>query len=661
GTSFDITVSSATDAYGNGISGTAVVSVTDSDITGTALADVSVIGGAGIAAQIIYTSSGDEVTFEVVLGDLTNYVVLSNVLPADELGSMALASSVSKVTAGYPINADVTLTLYDAYGNLKVNATNSVYFLSSDTNAIFTNDAANVYPFVAGDTGVHLFGDTNFNYFTSGSHDLVVTNVQWGVFDRLAAIDVMADSLAPAGFASSISAATATAGTAFTVGVSSATDTYGNLVTATAVVSVTDSDIVGSALGNISAVDGVGTNPQTIYTASVDEVTLRLVMVDITNYVVLSNVLPADEMGSLALASSVSRVTAGYPINADVTVTLYDIYGNLKRNATNSVFFLSTDTNAVFTNDAANVYPFVAGDVGTHLFGDTNFTYFSAGTHDLVVTNVQWSLFDRLGGIEVVGDPTPAGFASGASVSTGIAGTSFDITVSSATDAYGNPVTGTAVVSVTDSDITGTALADVSVIGGAGIAAQILYTSSVDEVTFEVVLGDLTNYVGLSNVLPADDLGTMDLASTVSVVTAGYPINADVTVTLYDIYGNLKRNATNSVYFLSTDTNAVFTNDAAKVYPFVAGDVGTHLFGDTNFTYFSAGTHDLVVTNVQWSVGQRLGGIAVLADDAAPAGFASSISVATAIAGTSFDIDITSATDAYGNLLANTAVVSVTD
>ena len=48
---------------------------------------------------MVFSSVTDQVMFKVRVGTVSNYIALSNVLPADEMGSMDLLSSVTKVKA----------------------------------------------------------------------------------------------------------------------------------------------------------------------------------------------------------------------------------------------------------------------------------------------------------------------------------------------------------------------------------------------------------------------------------------------------------------------------------------------------------------------------------------------------------------------------------
>ncbi len=82
--------------------------------------------GIGSNTQIILDTSTNEILFKIRMGTYSNYISISNITPTDEVGSIELLSSVSKVTAGEYINQPVTVRIYDLYNNLKYDATNSV-------------------------------------------------------------------------------------------------------------------------------------------------------------------------------------------------------------------------------------------------------------------------------------------------------------------------------------------------------------------------------------------------------------------------------------------------------------------------------------------------------------------------------------------------------
>ncbi|MBA7715703.1 hypothetical protein ES703_124757 [subsurface metagenome] len=496
---------------------------------------------------MILDTSTNKVVFKIRIGSVSNYLSISNITPTDEVGSIQLLSSVSKVTAGKYINAPVTVRIYDLYNNLKYDATNSIYFTNTDKDGIFTNGSGNKYKFNTTDAGEHIFGMSNFVYTKAGTKDLIVTNEQWGRSDRIGSIEVVPTDVS--GFIANLSVSTAEAGRSFYISVTGATDIYGNAVDDTAYISITNSGI-SSTLNDIVISSGIGSNSQTIFTSTTNWVVFKIRMGTYSNYISISNVSPTDEVANIQLLSSVSKVTAGKYINAPVTVRIYDLYNNIKYDATNSIYFTNTDGDGIFTNSSGNPYQFTTTDNGQHFFSISNFMYRVAGIKNLIVTNEQWGLSDRIGGIEVVAADV-SGFIANLSVSTGIAGQSFYIRVTGATDIYGNGVDGTAYISITNSDIVDYTVNDIAVNSGIGSNIQVILDTSTNNVVFKIRIGSISNYIALSNITPTDDMGSIQLISSVTKVTAGRYINAPVQVRIYDLYNNLKINATNSIYYTS--------------------------------------------------------------------------------------------------------------
>ncbi|MHA2248636.1 MAG: hypothetical protein ACXADY_27070, partial [Candidatus Hodarchaeales archaeon] len=655
GGSFYITVTGATDAYGNSINDTAYVSITNSGIIST-LNDVIVNNGTGSNSQVVFTSTTNRVMFKVRMGSVSNYIALSNITPTDEVGNLQLISSVSKVTAGRYINAPIEVRIYDQYNNLKYNATNSVYFFNTAADGIFTNSSVDPYQFVLSDSGAHLFSMSNFTYPVTGIRDLIVTNEQWGVSDRIGGIEVVAADVT--GFFANLSVSTGIAGTSFYIKVTGATDAYGNAVSDTAYVSITNSSILDYTVNDIAVNSGTGSNVQVVLDISTNRVMFKVRIGSVSNYIALSNIAPTDQVSDIRMLSSVSKVTAGRYINAPVTVRIYDQYNNLKINATNSVYFFNTAADGIFTNASSNPYQFLLSDRGDHTFSMSNFMYTIAGTRDLIVTNEQWGVSDRIGGIEVVAADV-TGFIANISVATARVGTSFYIKVTGATDRFGNAVSDTAYVSITNSDIVDYTVNNIVVNNGTGSNTQVISDASTNQVVFKIKIGGYSNYIALSNIAPTDEVANIQLLSSVTRVTAGRYINQPVEVRIYDLYNNIKYDATNTVYFKNTAGDGIFTNDQGNPYRFVTTDRGSHFFSMSNFMYTTTGTRDLIVTNEQWGVSDRVSGIEVVAADVT--GFLANLSVSTAEAGNSFYIKVTGATDAYGNAVSDTAYVSITN
>jgi hypothetical protein len=259
--------------------------------------------------------------FKVRMGSVSNYISISNVLPTDEVGNLQLISSVTKVTAGRYINAPVTVRVYDQYNNLKINATNYVYFFNTAADGIFTNSSGNPYQFILSDSGAHLFSISNFMYTVTGTRDLIVTNEQWGVSDRISGIDVVAAGVS--GFIANLSVSTAEAGVSFYIKVTGATDSYGNTVNDTAYISITNSSIVDHTINNIAVNNGTGSNVQVVLDTSTNQVVFKVRIGSVSNYITLSNILPTDQVGDIQMLSSVSKVTAGRYINSPIEVRVY--------------------------------------------------------------------------------------------------------------------------------------------------------------------------------------------------------------------------------------------------------------------------------------------------------------------------------------------------
>ena len=94
------------------------------------------------------------------------------------------------VTAGSSFGG-VTVTAYDAYGNVKTDYVGSVYFTSSDSAATLPYTSSNEYTFVIGNSGSHTF--SGFRLRTAPSQTITVTDGL--VSKQSASITVNAGSL----------------------------------------------------------------------------------------------------------------------------------------------------------------------------------------------------------------------------------------------------------------------------------------------------------------------------------------------------------------------------------------------------------------------------------------------------------------------------------
>jgi hypothetical protein len=89
------------------------------------------------------------------------------------------------VVAGTGLNGNVTVTAYDASGNVLTNYVGSVYFTSSDPQAILPFTISSPYTFTSADQGVHDFSGLGFILKTVGNQNITVTDESSGISANL--------------------------------------------------------------------------------------------------------------------------------------------------------------------------------------------------------------------------------------------------------------------------------------------------------------------------------------------------------------------------------------------------------------------------------------------------------------------------------------------
>ncbi|MDD5477349.1 MAG: hypothetical protein PHG87_03995 [Candidatus Omnitrophica bacterium] len=246
------------------------------------------------------------------------------------------------------------------------------------------------------------------------------------------------------------------------------------------------------------------------------------------------------------ITSYPTSTTAGDNFGANnVVVTAYDAVNNVKTNYTGSVYFTSTDAQAVLPYTSASKYTFIGGDNGTHTFAGTGFTLKTTPSETITVTD-----------------------------------------------------------------------------------------------------GTISQVSSAITVNPAATLGSFTIAGFPATTTAGVPFASpanDVVVTAKDTYNNVKTNYTGSVYFTSTDAQAVLPYTSASKYTFIGGDNGTHTFAGTGFTLKTTPSETITVTD--GTISQVSSAITVN-----PAAIASYVISATSpqTAGVGWSGSVT-AKDAFGN------------
>ena len=165
GAPFDLTVT-AVDAFGQtavGYSGT--VHFTGSDPQAVLPADATLTNGTGTFTATLYSAGSQTVTAtDAADGSITGFATVA-VNPA------AASHLVLRYSAN-PVNGrawSVTVTAYDAFGNMATGYTGTVHFASSDSRAALPRD----YTFTAADAGTHTFSVT---FRRLGQQSLTVTD-----------------------------------------------------------------------------------------------------------------------------------------------------------------------------------------------------------------------------------------------------------------------------------------------------------------------------------------------------------------------------------------------------------------------------------------------------------------------------------------------------
>jgi hypothetical protein len=372
GASFSLAVT-ATDAYGNaivGYVGTARFSSSDAQASlPSSYTFTAADAGAHTISVALNTAGSQSISVtDTVSSAITGSLSAISVKSA-AASKLAIATATS-VNAGNAQTATVTVT--DAYGNTLSGYTGTVKFTSSDAQAALPAN----YTFTKTDAGVHIF---NVTLKTVGTQSItVVDTVNAAITATQSGIAVKQVIAQVASFTVSGFAAT-TAGTAksFTV---SAKDASGNVVSGyTGTVNFSSSDVKAGlpASYTFTAADGGShTFSATFKTAGTQSLTVK----DST-----INTAIGTQSGIVITAGAASQFVISTPsssvLNASVNVTLtvYDAYGNIATGYTGKVTLTSTDSKAGSTS-----YSFSTKDAGVHVFG---YKFGTLGSQTLTLTD----------------------------------------------------------------------------------------------------------------------------------------------------------------------------------------------------------------------------------------------------------------------------------
>ena len=286
-------------------------------------------------------------------------------------GRFTMNGFPSSTTAG--ATGSLTVTAFDAFGNIAAGCAGTVHFTSSDAQAGLPGD----YTFTGSDQGAHVFSAT---LKTAGTQSLTVTDpANSSLTATQTGITVVAASMS--GFlVSGFPATTAGVAQSFKV---TAVDAYGNLVTSyTGAVHFTSSDAKAGLPGNytFAANDkGVHVFSATLKTAGTQSLTVTdTVSATITGSETGISVSPG--AATTLTISAPATASVGAPIS--ITVTARDAYGNIATGYLGTIHFTSSDNTALLP---AN-YTFVAGDAGVHVFG---VTFKKSGTQNITATDTK--------------------------------------------------------------------------------------------------------------------------------------------------------------------------------------------------------------------------------------------------------------------------------
>ncbi len=545
------------------------------------------------------------------------------------------AAAQSLVIAGFPttdtagVAHNVTLTAYDAYGNVATSYTGTVVLSSSDGLPVLPAG----HTFTGADAGTHSFSvaldsaGTQESIAATDSFNSSLSDTESGVTVQAAALA----KLVVAGFP-----ANPTAGTAFSFTVS-ATDAYGNLITGyqgTVNLSSSDPNVFFQPSSYTFKAGDLGTHT---FTATLKTAGPQSIKASDT-----TNNISGTQAGVTVQAAALAKlVVTGFPATEiagaaeTFTVSATDAYGNVTTGYQGTVNLSSSDPNVFFQLTS---YTFVTADLGTHIFTAKLET---AGPQSIKASDTTNNISGTETGITVQAAGAQSLKVTGYPTNP-IAGTAYTVTVA-AYDPFNNVATGyRGTLALSSSD------------GHAVLPPNYTFTAA-DPGThsFSVTLETAgTQSIAATDTTTSSITGSesniaVSAAAAKTLSVAGFPTpdtagaSGAVIVTAHDAYGNVATSYTGTVAFFSSDGHAVLPSD----FIFTASDAGTHSFPVTLDT---AGTQSIAATDTTTS--SITGSETTIVVNAAAA---KTLSIAgfptTETAGAANTVSVT-AFDAYGNV-----------
>ncbi len=538
----------------------------------------------GVVLQGTATETGFTATtnpFNVIAGNATE---------------LEITGEPSSAVAGVRFSNPITVTAYDSYRNIADTYTGTVSFNNSDP----LKQAGDLPNPSTLDNGTKTFAGSQFLLRSAGDRKIWVGDGT--LADTTRAIRVTANTI----HSFSISIATPIiAGQNAAVTVSNAVDAYGNPANGTVILTFVDGGehTIGGfqpVLPNIQVINGSGTVYAIFFKAenvsglrgtsiggSQPQATTGPFAVNPGPLASLrfyahptDNPLPTTRMAGETLGSNTTYLR----------VEDRDAYTNIKTDFTGSIYFTSTDNNAILPHKQANPYTFTGGELGVKDFARNTFSFRTAGYQNITV--VSGSITQSLNPIQVL--PNVISNFNLVATTLQYAGQQFLLQVTNARDAYGNYGNGLAEIRLSDGNHASPRgdvpiITNVPIFNGSGSASQILVRTETVQFIGEVKEGGVVRASATTSpitVLPGN-LGRLDISGTPSWVLAGSSFPNNVTVRAFDLFGNDKTNYNGTIRFESSDV------DPNISLPF------NYTFSNTNIAIFSGSLFRLLTPGVQ--------------------------------------------------------------
>ncbi len=496
------------------------------------------------------------------------------------------AAAVSLALSGLPASPvagdrlALTVTAFDAYGNIATGYAGKVHFTSGDASAQLPAD----FTYGAADKGTHAFGAA----FTKAA------SAYFAVADAGGAV---------AGASSALSVKHAAANRVTLEGVPA-----GVTVDTAVVVTVTVRDAFGNPMTDYAGTlhfaltDGGATGiPDAVFTAAMQGTTnLTTQFATAGDQSISATDTGAASITGLAATKVKHGKAVGYALSPmdsgsfagqplPLTITAVDKHGNTVKDYAGAAHVSSTDSTDRLPADGG----FSGGSRAVSV------AYVTAGTHTVTVSEVGGTITATTTSTLVTAADATTFTVSGGSAT---AGTPTTTTVT-AKDAFGNTATsfgGT--VTLTSSDGQFTPPPPHALTAGVFTFPITLLTSGTQTVT--ATSGAVSGRGSFA--VSAGTAASLALTGLPGTATAGDRLA--ITVTALDGSGNVAIGYTGTVHFASSDTTAQLPAD----YTFAAADKGLHAFGAT-FTKVATSTLTVAGTGVTGAAGSLVVGHAAAA------------------------------------------------